>query len=1219
MPVLFTFFNNRSIILQCLSFLFIIINISQALSINLNKNYQFLHELNPRIHLFSFIRPPSQSSNSGTLNKQVFSYKKLFGREELLTENDVYRGSLENGLKYSFYKKDTPTLEAYLQVCSGSADEKDNQRGIAHLCEHVTYMGSKKRTRLCNYSVKTNAFTDYNQTVFFVKTDSELGCNTKKEKLHKVLDTLLDVVEAPSQFSQYELDKERKAVLSEAKIITTAEYYKNCNTVKTIHKENILPVRFPIGDLDMIMNYKVEDLKAYHSQHYIPDNIQLFIQGNLDETDVSETINDVFSKLENPPNLKEIRLLYKNTEKARRKGMPPVTHIYNQKEPVFDVWLCDKLPCFSFEILKKLPIPPIRTFSDYYNFILSKLVYKILSINFMIFKRDTQLYNNVEANDYDCVNEGCRLRSLDIKCDTGDWKNSVFYVISEIGRFLGECVSNKFLDYAKDALLYDFETKNYKENNTADFIENHICDRANLDKNQTIKLIKRSYDDIDPNNVLQRLNDMFSWYKGDLRGLKVLATTPVQNVTLEELRELFNHAITTKIKFSSLQVNLPDSLLDKKHVEEIKARSSDNIFPQLDKNFHKESFDYEGYLSNLSEPNKNLFKRYYMDFKEYLNLSKHVELCVPTPRRECPEIESILAKQFDCDLNQQENSHIIYNLLQAQKPLVRTQPCELYKKTLENEKTTDINTSDLNRNQTELSKSDPNNKKTESLSDLYDMYTLNNNVRVNTRRTDDNSVYLSANIPIYEYILNNRIPELGNNSDRESIIKTNKLMLLLISTSLMESGSMGSLDRKQVELFCELNSINVNISLNYDYLNISINVPFTSNNGENNVKPLEYSLQILNNILENYRITQDEFDRAKQKITSDHKKYIKDIKNYGIGELLHNMSGGILGFEGLEIDKLDEIKYETVVKETKKLVNSTAKEVNVVSNFDLKKLRKYVTQYLSSSLIVSKNTITDEAKSELNQLEFSKTSSTSHFLDNFESQLYYRKNMVKFFDDVTDKAIVLVGGHAPNASGFITDGTHISKLLENTFRDSSETKEDIDKLAIMRRELWMHPAFPKAASDLFSEALNSDLFMKLRTMKNLTYDTRLEVVTNDISDSFFVISAFSNKRNYPVILSEIINYLKRLSNQELDFGKTYLDNCKKLIKAKIKEKKQGYYAGNMSGIQLEQALTKNILSITEYEKVLDEITPEDFTLLMTSQGFGIDPHNMYTRVLYSGD
>uniref|UniRef100_A0A3B0N948 M16 peptidase, putative n=1 Tax=Theileria annulata TaxID=5874 RepID=A0A3B0N948_THEAN len=165
----------------------------------------------------------------------------------------------------------------------------------------------------------------------------------------------------------------------------------------------------------------------------------------------------------------------------------------------------------------------------------------------------------------------------------------------------------------------------------------------------------------------------------------------------------------------------------------------------------------------------------------------------------------------------------------------------------------------------------------------------------------------------------------------------------------------------------------------------------------------------------------------------------------------------------------------------------------------------------------------------------------------------------------------------------------------------------------------MHPAFAKAASDLFSEVLNSDLFMNLRTMKNLTYDTRVEVVTNDISDSYFVISAFSNKRNYPVILTEIINYLKKLSNQEFDFSNTYLDNCKKIIKGKIKERGPMYYAGNMSGIQLEQALTKNILSITEYEKVLDQITPEDFTLLMTSQGYGIDPHNLYTRVLYSGE
>ncbi|XP_953137.1 M16 peptidase, putative [Theileria annulata] len=1201
MPVLFTFINNRSIILQSFTLLLFLINISQVHVIILNKNQQLSHELNPKLNLFSFIRTPSQTSKFHSLNAQVLSDKKISGTEELLTENNVYRGSLKNGIKYSFYKKDTPTIEAYLQVCSGSADEKDNQRGIAHLCEHVTYMGSNKRTRLCKYGVKTNAFTDYNQTVFFIKTDSDLGCNTNKETLHKILDTLLDVVETPTQFNQYELDKERKAVLSESKIITTADYYKNCNTVKAIHRENILPKRFPIGDLNMMMKYKVEDLKEYHSQHYIPDNIQLFIQGNLDELEVSETINDLFSKLENPPNLKKIRLLYKNTEKARRKGLPPVTHIYNQKEPVFDLWTCDKLPCFSFEILRKMPIPAVRTFSDYYNFILNKIVYKILSINFMIFKRDTQLYNNVEANDYDCVNEGCRIRSLDIKCDTEGWKNSVFYVISDIGNFLGETVSNKFLDYAKDSLLYDFETKNYEENNSINFIENDICDRANLDKDETIKLIKRSYDGIDPQHVLQRVNDMFSWYKGDLKGLKVLATTPVGNVTLEEVKEVFNQATKAKIKFNSLQVNLPDHLLDKEHVEAIKSRSSTKILPQLDKNYHTESFDYEKYLSNLSEQDKNLFKKYYTDFKEYLELLRDVELCVPKARRETPELESILAHKFECNMSQQENAHLMYNLIQANKSLVRTKPCDLYKSTLTSEKTEETNNDNI-----EVSKSDYKNTMNESLSDLYDMYMLENNVRINCRRTEDNSVYLSANIPITEYIKNNIPSEITGDSGREAIIKMNKLMVLLITTSLMESGSMGSLDRKQVELFCELNSINVNISLNYDYLNIAIHVPFTSKSEEKNVKPLEYSLQILNNILENYSITRDEVDRAKQKLTSDHQKYIKDIKvlhiNYGIGELVHNMSGGILGFDGLDMDKLEHIKYETVVEETKKLFNSTPKEVNVVSNFELKKLRKYVTQYLSSSLIVSRNKIDNGSKSELNPLESDKSSSSLN-LNKMESDIYYRKNMVKYFDDVTDKAIVLAGGHAANASGFIPDGTHISKLLENALRDSSQKQQDIGI----------------KCCGCILRSLKQLLTCFQRTMKNLTYDTRVEVVTNDISDSYFVISAFSNKRNYPVILTEIINYLKKLSNQEFDFSKTYLDNCKKIIKGKIKERGPMYYAGNMSGIQLEQALTKNILSITEYEKVLDQITPEDFTLLMTSQGYGIDPHNLYTRVLYSGE
>lgn len=55
------------------------------------------------------------------------------------------RGRLENGLEYTILPNGNhcDRFEAYLEVLSGSADELEHQRGIAHFCEHVTYMGSR--------------------------------------------------------------------------------------------------------------------------------------------------------------------------------------------------------------------------------------------------------------------------------------------------------------------------------------------------------------------------------------------------------------------------------------------------------------------------------------------------------------------------------------------------------------------------------------------------------------------------------------------------------------------------------------------------------------------------------------------------------------------------------------------------------------------------------------------------------------------------------------------------------------------------------------------------------------------------------------------------------------------------------------------------------------------------------------------------------------------
>ncbi|UKJ89727.2 hypothetical protein MACJ_002981 [Theileria orientalis] len=1174
-----------------------------------------------------------QAVNSKLLS---FDDPKSIGDKDVLLENDVYRGRLPNGFKYSFYKKKIPNIEAFLEVCSGSSDENDDQRGIAHLCEHMMFMGSNKRRRLNSYGVKTNACTDYNHTLFYVITDSDLGCDRKEETLKRMLEPLYEVLEAPTQFNQYELEKERKAVFSEARIIKTAEYYKNCNAIKILHHENMLPKRFPIGDLEMMKTYTVEDAKRFHAEHYIPDNSHLFIQGDLDEAEVESAVENIFSKAVNPPNLEEIRLHYKDTEKERRKGMPAIKNVYGQKEPGFHIWSCDRLSSFSFEIMRKMAVPELHTFEDYFKDTLNRLLYKIININFSIIKRDLQKYKLVSGNFYDCVNEGCRIHSLDIKCDQNEWKDSIFYVISEVGRFLSENISSLYLNYAKDSLLYDFDSLEEDKNSTNRFIENEICRRVNLSVEQHKSLIKRSYDHIHPETIREGMNRIFSWYKKDLTDVKVFATslTPGEclnvrmcvhmYVTLDEIKDVFFQSIDRKVESKSFQIDMPDRLLNSDQIKEIMSKSSSEVFPPMDKNFHLKTFDKEKYISQMPFSSRVLFEDYYGKFQEYLEDVKDVELYEPMPNSRPSDYELFLEKQYRCNPSTNEDLKYVYSLMNSNKTMIRTKPCKLYHNTINNSKDYDIASdvkATIDKNSTQIGNLKTQNGETKSTHSYvnkyingYTSYTLNNNVRVNCKIVEENAIHVSANIPIIEYMTSNRIALNSSISQgtKAEKIKMNKMMLMLISGSLMESGSIGDLDRRQVELFCELNSIMVDISLSSDYLNINFEIPLASSNEDKRVKLLEYCLQMLNMLLENHQIKRDEFERAKQKLINDDREYKNSIKDYGYGELVDSMTGGLGFFHDFDVKKMNEIRYEDVVEETNKLFSNTQKEVNIVTNINGDNVQKLVLQYLSSSDIISRTG--SNSKGEYGTREDSESDGIDDVDGDKKTESgttpanYYRKNMVTLFEDVTDKAIVLVGGHAPNSSGFLSNGKHMSTLLEETFKASAENPEEIENVCALRRELWMHPAFPKAAGDLF---------MQLRTIKNLTYETTINVVTNDINHSYFVISSFCNNKNYPVLMAEILKYLKSLSSMEDQLSGSNLERCKQVIKNRIKSTGPTYYFKNITGIQLAEATTKNLLSLVEYEAVLDMITPEDFSLLMGSQVYGIDEPNLYTRALYS--
>eukprot|EP00967_Tisochrysis_lutea_P001788 scaffold2266_cov18-Tisochrysis_lutea.AAC.1 len=103
-----------------------------------------------------------------------------------------------------------------MEINAGSVDELPGEQGMAHLVEHVTFLGSKKRESLLGTGARANAYTDFHHTVFHVHAPL-VNSITGRPMLPQVLDAL-DEIAFNAEFDNYRISKERKAVQAEAQV-----------------------------------------------------------------------------------------------------------------------------------------------------------------------------------------------------------------------------------------------------------------------------------------------------------------------------------------------------------------------------------------------------------------------------------------------------------------------------------------------------------------------------------------------------------------------------------------------------------------------------------------------------------------------------------------------------------------------------------------------------------------------------------------------------------------------------------------------------------------------------------------------------------------------------------------------------------------------------------------------------------------------------------------
>lgn len=279
------------------------------------------------------------------------------------TDPSVKMGTLANGMRYYIQRNTKPEnrMELRLAVNTGSMQEADNQKGLAHFVEHMAFNGTKhfEKNELVNYlesigmkfGPDLNAFTSFDETVYMlqVPTDDE-----------QIMDKGLLIMEdwaTNISFENDEIDKERGVVLSEWRTGLGAQERMRNQWFPVVFNGSQYAERMPIGDPKVIETAGYETIKSYYKKWYRPDLMAISVVGDFDVTEMETRIKTQFGKIPAAVNAEE-RKLY---------------DVPNHVEPSVAIVTDKEASSTAIQFLYKHDRKPLTTISDYRNSLIADM------------------------------------------------------------------------------------------------------------------------------------------------------------------------------------------------------------------------------------------------------------------------------------------------------------------------------------------------------------------------------------------------------------------------------------------------------------------------------------------------------------------------------------------------------------------------------------------------------------------------------------------------------------------------------------------------------------------------------------------------------------------------------------------------------------------------------------------------------------------------------
>lgn len=227
--------------------------------------------------------------------------------------------TLENGLQIVVIpmQNDSNVITTDIFYKVGSRNEVMGKSGIAHMLEHLNFKSTKNLEAgefdkiVKSKGAVNNASTSFDYTHYFIKSSSK-NLETSVELFAELMENL--------NLKDEEFQVERDVVAEERRVRTDNPpigylYFRLFNTHYVAHPYHWTP----IGFMNDIQTWTIEDIKEFHDKYYQPNNAILVVTGDINETEVFKVALEKFGKIKNKVKIPKLNLKEPKRDGSIRK------------------------------------------------------------------------------------------------------------------------------------------------------------------------------------------------------------------------------------------------------------------------------------------------------------------------------------------------------------------------------------------------------------------------------------------------------------------------------------------------------------------------------------------------------------------------------------------------------------------------------------------------------------------------------------------------------------------------------------------------------------------------------------------------------------------------------------------------------------------------------------------------------------------------------------